>query len=117
MWELVKVEFDRDSVVFRFNGLQKFLAMKRTLNIPRRSIVHVSTDNVTLLWYARRLGTHIPKIFMAGTFWIKEGKSFWYVKNGSKCITLRLKNHEYSKVVIEVDDKESTGDQLTRSTM
>ncbi|MCH8022130.1 MAG: hypothetical protein IH932_00070 [Thaumarchaeota archaeon] len=114
---MVKVEFEKDNVVFRFIGLQKFLAMKHTLSIPRRSIVHVSTEKVTLLWYARRFGTHIPKIFMAGTFWIKDGKSFWYVKNRSKCITLNLKNHEYSKVVVEVDDKESTADRLTRSTM
>lgn len=112
---MVKAEFERDRVVFRFNGLQKFLAMKRTLNIPFGSIERVSTEKVKLLWYARRLGTHVPKIFMAGTFWIEEGKSFWYVKNRSKCITLRLRNHEYSKVVIEVDDKENIGYRLTRS--
>jgi hypothetical protein len=113
---LVKVEVEKDTVVFSFSGIQKFLAMKRTLRIPRKSIVEVSTEKVTLLWYARRLGTHLPKFFMAGIFWIKEGKSFWYVKNTSKCITLKLKNHEYSKVIVEVDDKEGTGDQLTRST-
>jgi hypothetical protein len=58
------------------------------------------------------MGTHVPRGFMAGTFWTRKGKAFYYVRDFSKCITLHLKNHEYSKVVIEVDDKEAVTKEL-----
>lgn len=44
---------------------------------------------------------------MAGTFWVKQGKTFYFVRDFSKCVTLHLKNHEYAKVIVQVDDKES----------
>jgi hypothetical protein len=49
---------------------------------------------------------------MAGTFWTRKGKAFYYVWDFSKCVTLHLKGHEYSKVVIEVDDKQATAERL-----
>jgi hypothetical protein len=34
---------------------------------------------------------------MAGTFWLRTGKTFYFVKNFSKCITLHLKDHDIQK--------------------
>ena len=61
-----------------------------------------------------RLGTHVPGVFMAGTFWLrKEGKTFYYVRDFSNCITLTLKNHEYSKVIVQVGkDKEALASRI-----
>ena len=58
------------------------------------------------------MGTHMPNGFMAGTFWTRKGKAFYYVRDFSKCVTLHLKGHKYSKVVIEVDDKQATAERL-----
>ena len=52
---------------------------------------------------------------MAGTFWTTKGKAFYYVRDFSKCVTLHLKGHEYSKVVIEVDDKQATAERLRKN--
>ena len=60
------------------------------------------------------MGTHMPNGFMAGTFWTTKGKPFYYVRDFSKCVTLHLKGHEYSKVVIEVDDKQATAECLRK---
>jgi hypothetical protein len=49
---------------------------------------------------------------MAGTFWTRNGKTFYYVRDFSKCVTLHLRDHEYSKVVVEVDDKEAIAQRL-----
>ncbi|MFQ6010966.1 MAG: hypothetical protein ACE5KG_02215 [Nitrososphaerales archaeon] len=110
---MVNVRVERDAVVFELRRMQKFYAMKGNLRIPFKSIKRISTDEVKLLGLARRLGTNVPKIFNAGTFWTKEGKSFWYVRNRSKCITLELMEHEYWKVVIEVDDKVETAGMIS----
>jgi len=51
---------------------------------------------------------------LGGTFWTMAGKTFYYVRDRSKYITLRLKDHEYRKVVMEVDDKESIAQDLRK---
>lgn len=49
-----------------------------------------------------QIGIHMPGVLMAGTFWVREGKTFYRVRDPSKCATLHLKRHEYKKVVVEV---------------
>jgi len=61
------------------------------------------------------MGTHVPKGFMAGTFWTRKGKVFHYVRDFSKCVNLHLKDHEYFKVVVEVDDKEAVAKELKKT--
>ena len=111
---MVKTEIVEGNIIFKLEGSQKFLALRRTVKIPLRSIVSISTGTVKPLWFAGRFGTHIPGFFMAGTFWTRAGKTFYYVRNRSKCITLGLTNHEYKKVVIEVDSKEEIAKHLRR---
>ncbi len=65
-------------------------------------------------WIVVRVGTHIPKVFMAGTFWTKEGKIFYYVRDASKCITLELKDHNHDLAVIEVEARGDVAEQLRK---
>lgn len=111
---MIKVELGKEYVAFKLEGAQKFLALKSLVRIPLENIDIISTETVKPLWLAGRLGTHMPPIFWAGTFWTREGKTFYYVRNRSKCITLKLRDHEYSKVVMEVDDKENVADNLRK---
>ena len=59
-----------------------------------------------------KVGIHIPGGIMAGTFWRGKGKSFYYVGDFSKCVTLKLQDHEYPQVVVQVDDKFETAKRL-----
>lgn len=101
-------------MTFKLEGAQKFLASKSSVRIPLKKIAGVSTEAVKPLWLAGKVGTHMPPIFWAGTFWTMAGKTFYYVRDRSKCITLRLKDHEYIKVVMEVEDKESVAQDLRK---
>jgi hypothetical protein len=55
-----------------------------------------------------KIGAHLPGVFMAGTFWLRKGgKTFYYAKDFSNCITITSRNHEFSRVIVEVGkDKE-----------
>ena len=44
----------------------------------------------------------------------KKGQGVLLCQGFSKCVTLHLKGHEYSKVVIEVDDKQATAERLRK---
>lgn len=112
---MVNVEIGKKEVVFRLKGAQKFLAVKSNVRIPFKNIASVSTEKVKPLWLASRVGTHLPGVFMAGTFWTRQGKTFYYAKDRSKCITLQLRNHQYKKVVFEVNNKELVALRLKKA--
>lgn len=91
---------------------KSFWPQKRKIAIRKESIVSVSTENVRPSWFSFKVGTHVPRGFMAGTFWTAKGKVFYYVRDLKKSVTLHLKDHEYSRVVIQVDDKETVAKDL-----
>ena len=110
---MVKVSVGDDAITLSLEGTRKFLALKGNITIPLENIVKISTEQVKPLWLPRmRLGAHVPGVFMAGTFWVKQGKTFYFVRDFSRCITLHLRSHEYSRVIIQVDDKESVAQKL-----
>jgi hypothetical protein len=85
------------------------------VSIPLDNITNVSTQRVKPKWLSIKIGTHIPKGFMAGTFWERKGKAFYYVKDFSKCISLELRNNDYYKAVFEVEDKQSVADEIKKA--
>ena len=52
---------------------------------------------------------------MAGTFFRREGITFYYVRDLKKCITLSLKNHKYTKVVIQVEQKDEIASEIRKA--
>jgi hypothetical protein len=111
---MVSIIVGKDAVTIRLQGAKKFLAIKSKIVIPLQNITKVSTEKVKPLWFPEmRLGAHFPGVFMAGTFWLRKGgKTFYYVSDFSNCITLSLKNHEYSKVIVQVRGKEEIADRI-----
>lgn len=112
---MVNITVGKDGVTIRLHGAKKFLAIKSKIIIPLENITKVSTEHVKPVWFPEmRIGSHLPGVFMAGTFWLRKGgKTFYYAKDFSGCITLTLRNHEYSKVIVEVGkDKEVVADRI-----
>jgi hypothetical protein len=114
---MVDVSVGKDSITIKIEGAKKFFALKSKIEIPLDNIAKVSTEQVRPVWLPRmRIGTHIPGALMAGTFWLRTGKTFYFVKDFSKCITLHLKDHEYSKVIVQVDDKDTVAHRIRAAT-
>jgi hypothetical protein len=112
--KLVIVDVGNHYVSFRFEGTQRFLALKTTVEIPLRNIDEVSTAPAAVPWIAGKIGSHLPPFFCAGKFWTITGKRFYYMRDGSQCVTLKLKNHEYAAVIIEVSDKQTTAANIRK---
>ena len=111
---MVTVEVGKEYVSLKFEGTQRFLALKSTVKIPLANINEVSTDPASAPWIAGEFGSHVPPFFWAGTFWTTTGKKFYYIRDRSKCVTLKLKNHEYAEVIIEVDEKKITAEKIRK---
>lgn len=110
---MVKVSLMGESVVLRLDGEQKLWAVKSRLPIPLESIEDVQTDEVPVrLFRGFRVGTYIPGMFVAGTFYTRAGKWFCYFRDRRKCVTLTLKGTEYRTAIFEVDDKEGVAEAI-----
>jgi len=105
---MVKISITKTSVVVKFEGYKKFLALKNNLRIPLTCIKSVSTQPVKWLIFTPKIGTNFPGLIMAGLFFRKEGTVFYFVRDLRECISISLQNHRYSKVVIQVDNKKKT---------
>ncbi|MDH5440433.1 MAG: hypothetical protein OEZ48_15125 [Candidatus Bathyarchaeota archaeon] len=94
---MAKAEFKKGLVTFKHQDT----LLKFELRIPLKNIHNVSTETIR------------PPFF--STFYA-EGKIFYYVRNRFKCIILELRNHDYSEIVMEVDDPFSVEQKLRELT-
>jgi hypothetical protein len=112
---MVKVSITKTAIIVNFEGYKKFLALKNNLRIPLSCVKSVSTFPAKWLLFTPKAGTNFPGLIMAGTFFRREGITFYYVKDLKKCITLSLKNHRYTKVVIQVEQKDELASKIRKA--
>ena len=111
---MVEIRVRDRNLIIKLEGSERFLALKRRVNIPLSNITNVSTKKVSPPWFAGKIGSHFPPFFWAGTFCTRRGKEFYYVKNVNKCITINLQNHNYNSIIIEVKDNEATAEEIKK---
>ena len=92
-------------------GWYALWALRPRVRVPYTSVVSVEHD----LRHAengpvgiRFPGTNLPGIILAGTYWKfwgeKRVRSVWVRRNAQNCITIRLRDHEYDELTVEVAD-------------
>ncbi len=92
-------------------GLDRLLAFKSEVRVPLAHIVNVErADEEARRWWHgwRAPGTQLPGLVTAGTFYGSEGRVFWDVHDPNRAIVLHLRDDRYAKLIIEVEDPESS---------
>ena len=100
-----------DRLIIEPMGWNKLWSLRTSIEIPFRCVVSVEQD--------RRLaengpvgvrfpGANLPGVYLAGTFWKfwgdKKVRSFWIRRHADKCITIRLRDHYFDYVTVEVGE-------------
>ncbi|NHI90632.1 MAG: hypothetical protein EAX87_14015 [Candidatus Thorarchaeota archaeon] len=103
------VRIEGDDVVLEIHGIDEILSIKRSIHIPFKHIVSVSTETIPWnIFNAIKLaGTNIPHHVKDGRFLTKEGMMFFEMHDPDSCITISLDHERYKKIFFEVEDKES----------
>ena len=104
---MVNVKRNFDSVIFEVKGWDKIFAFKSSLEIPVAHIVAVYAapdTEMNFLDSLKLLGTSIPQIFRAGTFYQQNEIIFWDVHNTKNVIVIELDHEHFKKLVIEVEN-------------
>jgi len=97
------VEVSGDAIRIRFKEHGDLLGMTDGFVLPVENIESVSTAKVSCKY---------PRM---GSFGTQSGMVFYYMEDGDKVVTLSLRGHRYSKVMVEVDDKEAAADAIRKS--
>ncbi len=93
---------DAKQLTIQLEGLEKLWALKSTLDIPRSSILEVDyTAQRPIMqdfWgHIRIPGTSVPWRFLAGTFWRKGDREFWYIRlTHPGVMTIELKKDAFA---------------------
>jgi hypothetical protein len=97
------VDVSGGGVRIRFKDHETLLGMTDGFTLPVENIESVSTAKVSCKY---------PRM---GSFGTRDGMVFYYMEDGEKIVTLNLKDHRYSKVMVEVDDKEAMAEAIRKS--
>jgi hypothetical protein len=92
-------------LTIRLEGFDQLWALKRRILVPRQAISEVDFIPEQPLmkdyWGYWRLGTAMPWVFLAGTYWRKGEKEFWFMRlrqPGLLVITFKEGATEYAKI-------------------
>ncbi|HKB08993.1 MAG TPA: hypothetical protein VKD69_00010 [Vicinamibacterales bacterium] len=112
---MVKITVDGDQAVFEVQGFDKLWAFRSRLQFPLAHIeaVDANEDQVGRWWHGfKLLGTAVPGLLGAGTFYYDGELVFWDVHDPSRAIVLTLDHERYKKLIVQVEDPSAAVAQL-----
>lgn len=109
---MAKVHIDGDDLVVEVEGLDKLLALTSRLTIPLRNVRGATPDPGVAAEPKgiRAPGTHIPRVVAAGTFRRDGEKVFWDVRDPQQAVVIELRDEDYARLIVQVDDPRATAD-------
>ena len=108
---MVQISVNGDRVHFDVEGLDKFWAFRSRLDIPLAHILAVKIDPEAARgwWHGLRImGSNIPGVLTAGTFYQQGGIVFYDVHDPERTIVLELEHETYKRLIVEVADPQKT---------
>lgn len=115
---MVNVTIEDDRAVFQVEGLDRMWAFRSRLEIPLAHIAGVNHDpeQVGRWWHGfKLLGTDVPGLFAAGTFYYHGELVFWDVHDPVRTVVVTLDHERYKKLIVEVHDPVTVASQLRRA--
>ena len=115
---MVTISIESGLVNFDVEGLDKLWSFRSRLTIPISHIrsARVDTEAARGWWHGLRLmGTSVPGILTAGSFYEQGGMVFYDVHNPDNTIVIELDHERYVRIIVEVEDPLRTVSELERA--
>jgi hypothetical protein len=116
---MVDVAIEDGLVVFRVEGIDKFWALRSRLEIPVEHVTGAehNPDDVGRWWHGiKLLGSELPGVFAAGTFYYHRELVFWDVHDVEHTVIVTLNHERYKKLIVEVRDPQETIARIREAT-
>ena len=114
---MTRVEIERDDIVIHLGVIDAVLDLQRELRIPLSHIAGVYDAHEELRDHPvlQMPGIWAPGTIIAGRFIGRGWRALWAVRDIAKAIAIYLRNEDYDKVVIEVQDPATTTRLILRA--
>jgi hypothetical protein len=112
---MVDVTIQGDRAVFKVEGLHKLWSFRSQIEIPLAHITGVDAEpeQVGRWWHGIKvIGTDVPGMFAAGTFYYHGELVFWDVFDPARTVIVSLDHERYKKLIIQVADPAASAAQL-----
>lgn len=104
---MVTISFEGPDLVLEVEGLDKLWALRSRLQIPLKHIrsVHPAEEPAKRWFHGIKvMGSSIPGVLTAGTFYQDGGLVFWDVHEPANAIAFELADERYERLIVEVAD-------------
>jgi hypothetical protein len=115
---MVRISIEGDHIHFHVEGFDKLWALRSRLDIPLAHIraVQIDPEAARGWWHGLRvMGSNIPGILTAGTFYQQGGIVFYDVHDPERTIVLELEHETYKRLIVEVEDPKTTRAMIDRA--
>ena len=108
---MVELAIQEGKLHLHVKGADQLWALRSTLEIPLAHIAGVRPADPSIMdsWWKgfKLVGTNLPGVIAAGTFYQHGKKVFWDVHHGEKAIVIDLHDERYDELIVEVEDPNS----------
>jgi PH (Pleckstrin Homology) domain-containing protein len=114
---MVTISIENGFVNFDVEGLDKLWSFRSRLTIPIEHIrsARVDTEAARGWWHGLRLmGTSVPGILTAGSFYEHGGMVFYDVHDPDNTIVIEVDHERYQRLIVEVEDPLAVVKELER---
>ena len=108
---MTEVSVSGGHLILEVEGWDKLWSLKSRLAIPTAHVIRIYADpEIAQHWWKglRLLGTHVPGVISAGTFYQHGEWIFWDVHHPENAVVVELRDERYQKLILEVADPAET---------
>ncbi len=108
---MVSITKTNTETIFEIKGLHKLWALKSEIHIPNHHLLNAYQNEYEVdEWKVKQIGTHVPFLIKAGTFYFGEDSAiiFMDVMHKQNTIIVDLQDEHYKKLIIEVEYPEES---------
>lgn len=103
---MARIEVRDGALVVEQGAIESMFSMRGRIRVSLSDVVRVYADP-TVAEEPKGIkapGTHLPRLFVAGTFHAGGVKTFWNIRRGERCVVVHVQGQKFDRLVIEVDD-------------
>ena len=115
---MVNISIHGDRIHLDVEGIDRLWSLRSHLEFPLSHIRSVRIDPAAARgwWHGLRLmGSNIPGILTAGTFYQQGGIVFYDVHDPERTIVLELDHERYNRLIVEVEEPEKARTLIERA--
>ena len=105
---MAKITIADGTLTVTMQGIDKILALRGHVSVPLAHIrgVELRPEEARHLWHGLRVGTNLPGVVTAGTFFTGDGQVFYDVHDPDRTIAIDLADETYRRLIVDVDHDE-----------